>query len=52
MCARFSVPGMQQCRMCPECHAASARAPAEAAIGTEMPGEETRLAIVPEAAVA
>lgn len=37
---------------CPNCHTGSPRAPAEAALGTEMPGEETRWAIVPEAAVA
>lgn len=36
----------------PWCHTASPWAPAEPAIGTEMPGEGTRGAIVSEAAVA
>lgn len=51
ICVHFSVPGAQQCPVCPECCTASPWAPAEAAVGMEMPGEETRWAIVPEAAV-
>lgn len=55
VCACCSGPGVQHSatQSAPTAtQAHSPRAPAEAALGTEMPEEETRWAIVPEAAVA